>query len=125
LGGFGFDARDRLVIQAGFRAHLGSRHADELDVDILDQREVFGTVKGAERDDPAEDFSHREQHAGIHDTEVVAVALGWDRRGRKTRPGSDDLHSHPVCDGDGRFHRGVHHVDELATVTCGSHRGTS
>src|SRR5260370_19565167 len=56
LGCFGLDPRNRLVIERGLGAEFGPRHADELDVDGLYQREVLGGVEGAQRDDAAEDF---------------------------------------------------------------------
>ena len=45
FGGFGFDTRDRLVIEAGLRTHVGFSHRDELDVEVLDQRKVLGGVE--------------------------------------------------------------------------------
>ena len=72
--------------------------------------------KRDQRNDPAEDLGHGEQHASVDDAEVVPVAFGWDGRGGKTGPNLDDLYTHLVCNRDSRFQGTVHHAYELIGV---------
>jgi hypothetical protein len=75
FGRLGLDARDLVLVEAGLRSQVSASHPGELDVHTLHQRVVLGGVERGERDDATEHLGDRELHAGVHDAELVTVAL--------------------------------------------------
>lgn len=69
-----------------------------LDRHVLDQGIELALVECDEGENPAEHLGDGEQHAGVHDAKVVAVARDWGRGGREPAADFDDS-PRPWADG--------------------------